>query len=329
FSAPVILRHEQSDADRLVLLAHDTDPFARWEAGRTLSKDRLMRAVAEGRDFDAGWLDAVAVLACDDRADPAFRALAVALPSEDDLAGSLHGADVVPDPDSIYAVRRRAQVAMAERLGDDLPRLRETMAVPGDYEPKAEDAGKRAFAATLLRLATLIDRGEAARRAYARADNMTDRMEGFTCLLEVGDPDVAAAFEAEWKDDRLVMDKWFMAQVAHAAPREAVAVAERLMAHPAFDAANPNRFRSVVGGLTVGNPAGFHDASGAGYDFLAARLVELDRTNPQTAARMSTAFETWRRYDADRQDLMRAALERMAAGASSRDMGEMVARMLG
>ncbi|MEM7642759.1 MAG: aminopeptidase N [Pseudomonadota bacterium] len=328
FYAPVILRLDQTDRDRLTLLAHDTDPFARWEAGRALAKDRLMRAVTDGRDFDTGWLDAVATLARDETADPAFRALALALPSEDDLAGSLHVANVVPDPDAIYAVRRRAQLAMAERLGDDLARLRGACAVPGPYDPKAEDAGKRSFGAAILRLGTLLDGGAAARAAYDRADNMTDRMAAFTCLLESGDPDVAAQFEDQWRHDRLVMDKWFMAQVAHAAPREAVDTVERLMAHADFDAANPNRFRSVIGGLTAGNPAGFHDASGRGYDLLARVLLELDRSNPQTAARMSTAFETWRRYDADRQDLMRGALDRMAQGAASRDLTEMVARML-
>ncbi|MEM7490692.1 MAG: aminopeptidase N [Pseudomonadota bacterium] len=329
FSAPVILRHEAPDADRLVLLAHDTDPFARWEAGRALSKDRLMRAVAEGRDFDAAWLDAVAAVAMDDGADPAFRALALALPSEDDLAGSLHTAGIVPDPDAIYVVRRRAQMAVAERLGDDLPRLRDGCATPGAYDPNAEDAGKRALGATLLMLATRIDGGEAARRAYARADNMTDRMAAFVCLLDVGDNDVAAAFEADWRHDRLVMDKWFTARIAHAAPGEAVDVAEELTRHGDFDPGNPNRFRAVLGGLTAGNPAGFHHASGRGYGFVADRLIEMDRTNPVTAARMSSAFETWRRYDADRQALMREALKRMAAEATSRDVQEMVARMLG
>ncbi|MFO6463108.1 aminopeptidase N [Jannaschia sp. KMU-145] len=329
FSAPVILDHDQSDADRLVLLAHDTDPFARWEAGRALAKDRLMRAVSEGRYFDAAWLDALAALATDGAADPAFRALALALPSEDDLAGSLHAAGVVPDPDAIYAIRRRAQLAIAERLGPDLDALREAMRVPGAYDPSAEDAGKRAFDATLLRLRTMTDGGTAARAAYDAADNMTDRMAAFTCLLEAGDETVAGRFEADWKDDRLVMDKWFMAQIAHAAPRDAVGTAERLTTHPDYDAGNPNRFRAVVGGLSAGNPAGFHTPDGRGYGFVADRLIELDRANPQTAARMSTAFETWRRWDADRQDLMRAALERMRDGATSRDLIEMTTRMLG
>ncbi|KIT17140.1 aminopeptidase N [Jannaschia aquimarina] len=328
FSAPVILEDDLGDADRLVLLAHDTDPFARWESGRRLSKDRLMRHAAESTAFDAGWLDAVAAMAVSD-ADPAFRALALALPGEDDLAQSLHETGVVPDPDAIHATREAALAAIAGRLADDLDGLRASVATPGAYAPDAEAAGKRALAATLLRLTTRLDGGDAARAAYATADNMTDRMAAFTCRLEAGDPDAAAEFEAAWKDDRLVMDKWFMAQVAHAAPAEAVAVAERLTGHPAFDAKNPNRFRAVLGGLIAGNPAGFHAANGSGYRFVADWLVRLDRSNPQTAARMSSAFETRARWDADRQALMGEALGTMREGATSRDLREMVERMLG
>jgi aminopeptidase N len=124
------------------------------------------------------------------------------------------------------------------------------------------------------------------------------------------------------------MDKWFMAQVAHAAPKDAVATAQRLTEHPLFDWKNPNRFRSVIGGLTAGNPAGFHDPSGAGYRFLADWIIRLDAKNPQTAARMSTAFETRKRYDADRVALMDAELARIAATEGlSRDVTEMITRM--
>ncbi|WP_299817081.1 aminopeptidase N [uncultured Jannaschia sp.] len=330
FSAPVILEFEQSDADRLTLLAHDTAPFTRWEAGRALAKDRLMRALTEDGGFDAAWLDAVAAVTTDAEAEPAFRALTLSLPSEDDLAGSLHSAGYAPDPDRIYTVRRAAQMAIAERLAGELAPLRDAAAVPGPYDPRAEDAGRRALGAALLRLQTYLDRGEAARAAYDAADNMTDRMSAFVCLLEAGDESVAGRFEADWRHDRLVMDKWFMAQVAHAAPRDAVGTAERLTTHPDFDARNPNRLRSVIGGLTGGNPAGFHAADGSGYAFLATWLLRVDAANPQLSARMSQAFDGWTRYDADRQALMRGELERIAAtGRLSRDLSEMVDRMLG
>ena len=157
---------------------------------------------------------------------------------------------------------------------------------------------------------------------------MTDRIAAFAALLDAGDTRVAADFFDRYSGDRLVLDKWFMMQVAHAAPETAVATARALTEHPLFDWKNPNRFRAVIGGLTAGNPAGFHDPSGEGYAFLADWLIQLDGKNPQTAARMSTAFETWARFDADRQAMMRAALDRIAAAPGlSRDLGEMVVRM--
>jgi aminopeptidase N len=136
-----------------------------------------------------------------------------------------------------------------------------------------------------------------------------------------------AAFGSRWTHDRLVMDKWFAVQVAMAAPDQAAAMVARLTEHPAFDMKNPNRFRAVLGALTA-NHAGFHHDSGAGYATLADWLIRLDPLNPQTAARMSTAFETWPRYDADRQGMIQAALDRiLATRGLSRDLSEMAGRM--
>jgi aminopeptidase N len=327
FSAPVILEHAQDDADRLTLLASDTDPFVRWEAGRALAKDRLVAMIVDGAEPDAHWLEAMAAVARDEAADPAFRAMALTQPSEDDLAQTLHVGGVVPDPDAIHAARKRAWLALARVLEPHLAEVRLGLRVPGPYDPRAEDAGKRSLDGVLLRLATRLDGGEAARGAWRLADNMTDRMSAFACLLEAGDPDVAAAFEADWSHDRLVMDKWFSAQVVHAAPDRAVGVAIGLTRRADFDPSNPNRFRSVVGALAAGNPAGFHAKDGSGYRFLADWLLKVDAANPQMAARLSTAFDTWRRYDADRQALVSAQLDRIASAGISRDLGEMVERM--
>jgi aminopeptidase N len=138
-----------------------------------------------------------------------------------------------------------------------------------------------------------------------------------------------ARFGRQWAHDRLVMDKWFSVQIAHAAPEAAVATAERLTRHDAFDWKNPNRFRAVLGAL-AGNAAGFHVPDGAGYRLLADWLIRLDPLNPQTAARVSTAYETWRRYDAGRQGMVRAELARIRATPGlSRDLAEMTQRMLG
>ncbi len=329
FSAPVILDAALSRDDRLVLLAHDRDPFNRWEAGRSLMRETLMGLLTGGAPDPALFAALDRVLG-DEGLDPAFRALALALPSEDDMAQAAHDAGLVPDPTAIHATRTAFQAAMAQALRARLGALYDAMDPGPTYSPDADQAARRALRNAALMLLTRIEGPARARAQYDTASNMTDEIAAFTALLEAGDTGVAARFHDRWKDDRLVMDKWFMAQVAHATPHEAVAVAARLTEHALFDWTNPNRFRSVIGGLTSGNPAGFHDPSGAGYRFLADWLIRLDGKNPQTAARMSTAFETWARYDADRQDLMRAELDRIAATAGlSRDLSEMVARMRG
>ena len=328
FSAPVILDAPLSEGDRLVLLAHDSDPFNRCDAGRGLMRAALVAMLTDGAAPDAARVAALDRVARDDRVDPAFRALVLARPSEDDLAQAAMAAGLVPDPSAIHATRARFDAALAQALAPTLSALYDAMDPGPVYRPDAEDAAGRSLRNTALALLSKIEGPARARAQYDAATNMTDRMAAFAALLEAGDPEVAAEFYAAWNHDRLVIDKWFMAQVAHAAPERAVDMATALTGHPDFDWQNPNRFRSVMSGLTSGNPAGFHDPSGAGYRFVADWLLKLDARNPQTAARMSTAFETWARYDADRQGLILAELDRIAAAPDlSRDLSEMVDRM--
>jgi aminopeptidase N len=328
FSAPVTLDHDLSFADRALLLAHDTDPFNRWEAGRSLARQTLLGMLADGTEPPLAFLDALAAMVRDPQLEPAFRTLVLALPSEDDLAQGAYDTGLVPDPTAIYAIRQTLSHRIAGHLEGDLALLYRELASEEPYAPTSAQTGNRALRNTALNLLTQLDQGRRARAQYDAATNMTDQLAAFACLLRAGDLDVAQQFEDQWRGDRLVMDKWFMLQVSEAAPQDAVARAVALTEHPDFDPKNPNRFRSVIGGLTAGNPAGFHDPSGAGYVFLADWLLTLDRTNPQTAARMSTAFETWRRYDADRQDMILAQLDRIAGTPGlSRDVGEMVGRM--
>ncbi|MGL5009084.1 MAG: aminopeptidase N C-terminal domain-containing protein, partial [Paracoccaceae bacterium] len=173
-----------------------------------------------------------------------------------------------------------------------------------------------------------VDGGAAAERLFDGADNMTDEVAGLACLLDIGCGDGALArFGARWADNAHVMDRWFGLQVMFAAPERMAEVAEGLTGHRLFNWKNPNRFRAVIGAV-AGNHAGFHRADGSGYAFVADWLMRLDPLNPQTAARMSTAFETWPRYDAGRRGLVAGVLDKMAAGPGiSRDLGEMVGRM--
>ncbi|WP_095589961.1 aminopeptidase N [Actibacterium ureilyticum] len=330
FSAPVILERDLSASERAFLLAHDTDAFNKWEAGRSLAKDVLLRMVTDGVAPDPDYLDAIRTALRDDGLNPAFRALVLSLPGEDDLAQTLFDHGLTPDPAAIHAAREGLRDALAAHLAADLAPLYDAMACPGPFRPDAVDAGKRSLRLAALSLLTRVDGPARAQALYDAADNMTEQLGALSCLLDAGAGDAASqAFRAQWQGDRLVMDKWFAMQVVHAAPETAAATAERLTTDDAFDWKNPNRFRSVFGALTM-NAAGFHHADGAGYALLADWLIRLDGANPQTAARMSTAFETWRRYDADRQEMIRAALRRIAdTKGLSRDMSEMVGRMLG
>jgi len=329
FSAPVIVERSATPEERAFLLAHDTDPFNKWEAGRALAKDVLTRMVTDGALPGPIYLDALRSVARNESLDPAFRSHSLRLPSEDDMAQSFHDSGQTPDPDAIHEARKRLLKILAEHLTADLPLLYREMEVPGPYTPDPKAAGRRALRLTALSLLSRLDGGTAAGKLYRDADNMTEQLGALSCLLEIGAgiPEVAA-FYAQWKHDRLVIDKWFAMQVIHASPQEAAATARALCDHRDFDWKNPNRFRSVLGALSM-NASGFHHHSGAGYDLLAEWLIRLDPVNPQTAARMTTAFETWRRYDADRQALSRNALQRIAAtGKLSFDTSEMVGRIL-
>jgi aminopeptidase N len=329
FSAPVILDRPTTTEERAFLLAHDTDPFNKWEAGRQLAKDVLSRMVTENASPGPAYLDALLRVARDGALDPAFRALALRLPSEDDMAQTLNDAGVTPDPLAIREAREKLARAVAAHLAPTLPGLYEEMNIPGPYTPDAKAAGCRALRITALSYLARLDGGKAAEKQFRDADNMTEQTGALSVLLDIGkgQPEVQS-FYRQWRHDRLVMDKWFSLQVAHAAPRAAAATARELTEHPDFDWKNPNRFRSVLGALSM-NAAGFHDSTGASYRLMADWLIRLDPLNPQTTARMCTAFETWKRYDADRQALIRAELERiLGTDGLSRDTTEMVARIL-
>ncbi len=329
FSAPVILERETTNTERAFLLAHDTDPFNRWEAGNALAKETRVSMVLDGAAPDAAYLDALEKLVRDDNQDPAFRALVLSPPSQSDVAQTLHERGYTPDPQKIYDAAETFAQTLAQQLETSLPRLYAATTVDGPYSPDAESAGKRALNGRILSLLTRLDGGEQAARQYASADNMTQQYAALGALMKAENGAAQSqAFFDQWQDDRLVMDKWFALQIACAAPEKAAATAAALTRHPLFDMKNPNRFRAVMGAL-AGNHAGFHHGGGEGYQLLAENLIALDSLNPQTTARMCAAFQTWKRYDAGRQSLIRAQLSRIAGtDGLSRDTTEMVTRIL-
>jgi aminopeptidase N len=235
----------------------------------------------------------------------------------------------IPDPARIHAARREMSGALALRLGDGLRSLYDGLDDGLPFTPSAAQAGRRALRLQALALMTRRDGGKLAARAYAEARSMTEETGALAALLEIGQGQAElAAFAARWGHDSNVMDKWFALQISRAAPDEAAPLVQRLTRHPDFDWKTPNRFRSVIGALAA-NHAGFHHRSGLGYQLVADWLIRLDPVNPQTAARLSTAFETWPRYDATRRKLAQRELQRiLAAEDLSGDLREMAERLL-
>jgi len=328
FSAPVVLTQDLTDADRAHLLTHDTDPFNRWEQGRILARQALIAMITDGAVPDAAYLKGIHKVATDETLDPATRALMLDMPSEAELATTLHQSGITPDPDAIYQARETMAEARADAFADIAMDLYTANTVTEPYQPNAEQSGKRVFANTMLAMITRRDGGAQATAQYDAADNMNQQSVALAQLIGTGNGDEkVAAFEAQWRQDRLVMDKWFGLQVMKAKPDDVAATAARLTQHPDFTHKNPNRFRAVFGPM-ISNHAGFHHASGAAYTLLADWLITLDPLNPQTTARMCSAFQTWKRYDADRQTKIAVELDRILATPNlSRDTTEMLTRI--
>ncbi|MGH1454392.1 MAG: aminopeptidase N [Paracoccaceae bacterium] len=328
FSAPVILERQQTNAERAFLLAHDTDPFNRWESGQALARDTLCR-MTNGAAPDPLLLDALRDLARDETQDPAFRALALALPTSDDIAQTLFDTGEVPDPAKIHQARETLLDAICDHLQSELEDIYKNHKVSGSYQPNAAQSASRALTNRALSLLSRRDGGALAQAQFDGATDMTQQLAGFAALLDSGNGAAAvSAFYSQWKDDRLVIDKWFALQVGHATPDTLIDIANTLTKHPDFNMKNPNRFRALFGAL-AGHHAGFHHVSGQGYDLLADWLIRLDPINPQTTARMMSSFATFRRYDSTRQSKAKAALERIASSPDlSPDTGEMVGRIL-
>jgi len=316
FSAPVRLTTNTRPLDGYVLLAGDSDLFNRWEAGQTLAQSLILSRAA-GQPDEVGeerYAEAVRRALQDQAAEPAFKALLLALPGENELALAMRPAD----PAAIHAARDALRTRLALHLQADLMALYTGLQDTGEFEPSAEQAGHRALRNAALELMaanpTAIVR-KAAEGHVEGAANMTDAMGGLNALLQIGGEALETALGAfydRWKDEPLVVDKWFALQ-ARDPSDGALERIERLMQHPAFEPKNPNRLRALVGVFATANPSRFHDPSGAGYRFLADRILETDAFNPSTAARLVDALGGWRRYTPELGEKMRGELERIAA----------------
>ena len=314
FSAPVMLDDGLDDAQRLVLLAGDPDPFNRWESAQRLALACLLPAAGgEALQLDARYVDALRAVLRDARLDPAFQELLLGLPGEGYIAEQLP----LIDPPRIHQVRRQMRLELARALRDDWERLWRELAPQGGYSSDFAGAARRGLRNLALGMLCLDGQAQWQGRAYQLvkdADNMTDRFAALSALV-ASQAELAGAalqrFAAQFAHEPLVMDKWFALQAS--APGVEIEHIRELMRHPDFTLRNPNRARSVISTFCMGNPGAFHRADGAGYAFWAEQVRALDAINPQVAARLARAMDRWRKLAPPYAQAAESAMRELAA----------------
>ena len=336
FSAPIRLNVDMSATDLVALAAHDTDSFNRWQASQSLATRLLTQstsAIRAGQPpvFDADFTHAMRHMLDDASGDPAFTSQALSLPGESDLAREI-GHDV--DPDAIHLARDALRTDLGLALGPSLESVYLGLTDTASYSPDAAAAGRRALRNVALDLLAAGDKlrgGELASAQFHDATNMTDVIGALGVLMRVpGSPKEEALtnFYTRYAADPLVIDKWFALQAVQPEV-DVIETIRTLMVHPAFSMKNPNRVRSLIGSFANGNPTRFNAADGSGFDFVADVVLELDRFNAQVAARLLSAFKSWRLLETVRRGHARSALARVAGTAGlSADVSDIAARSL-
>ncbi|QFU02528.1 Aminopeptidase N [Halomonas sp. THAF5a] len=335
FSAPVKLHFPYGREDLAFLQAHDSDGFNRWDAGQRLALLALDDLIAAHRNgvekvMDPRVVEAFRALLAAEVDDKAVLAQMLTLPSEAYIAEQQPLVDV----DAIHAARTFVKQSLATALRDDFLRLYEENRSEAPYAPEPEQIAARSLKNVALSYLMAIEDEaglELAQAQFAADHNMTDVRHALTLLVHGSRGDLAdpalKAFGEKWAHDPLVMDQWFSLQVT----RPQADVLERvkfLMAHPAFSLKNPNRVRALIGAFANQNPVNFHRADGEGYRLLADTVIELNKLNPEIAARLITPLTRWARFDEARQELMKAELERIRAEELSPNVYEVVEKAL-
>jgi len=329
FSAPVKIFYDYTDQQLATLIKFDNDAFCRWDAAQRMAENAILSQCqrhADGQEMqlEPALVSAFMGLLSDQQADPALLAQAILLPDEDYLADQMKVVDV----DGIHAAVNFIRKGLAVELEAQLTRRYEQMKDTGAYQKTAQGMARRSLKNVCLSYLLALEQGSVlAAVQLATSDNMTDTLAALRGLVVAESPladKALAQFETTWKDDALVMDKWFVIQAAKPG-RDTVDTVLSLMQHPSFSIRNPNKVRALIGVFAMLNPTGFHAADGSGYQFLTDRIIELDALNPQVAARLASSFNRWKRYDKGGQSLMKAQLQRIASVEKlSGDVAEIV-----
>ncbi|WP_163576977.1 aminopeptidase N [Halomonas faecis] len=337
FSAPAKLRFPYGREDLAFLLANDSDGFNRWDAGQRLALLALDDLIAAHRNGVEKVMDP--------RVVEAFRSLLAQAGSTDDkavlaemltLPSEAYIAEQQPlvDVDAIHAARTFVKQSLALALRDDFLAVYEANRSDAPYVPEPEQIAARSLKnVALAYLVAIEDEAgmENAQQQFAADHNMTDVRQALTLLTHSSRDDLSdpalRAFGEKWAHDPLVMDQWFSIQVTRP-QSDALERVRFLMKHPAFSLKNPNRVRALVGAFAGQNRVNFHRPDGQGYQLLADVVIELNRLNPEIAARLITPLTRWQRFDETRQALMKRELERIRAEELSPNVYEVVEKAL-
>ena len=333
FSAPIRIETERSSQELAFLMGHDTDPFNRWDAAQEYAFEVLLPMYKDPTAPVAGdFVEAVGHILTDQDLDPALAAEALRLPGEASLADRIED-DV--DPETVHQVRENLRRTLAAELHPIFSERYHQLRSNAPYEFNGDACAARSLKNVCL--AYLMCEGsdtarELCEEQFQNSDNMTDSLGALTCLANDSGPArlrTLGQFRENWKDDALVLDKWFALRATSSLP-DTLDEVRGLMSDPAFDIKNPHKVRSLIGAFCHANPRHFHAIDGAGYEFLRAQALHLDSLNPQIAARLLGALSQWRRYEPDRKSMMRASLKSiLAAPGLSRDAYEVVSKTLG
>lgn len=342
FSAPVNITMDLSDSDLAFLMAHDGDSFNRWQAAnRYATRAILSRIPSAGKSLapsaahhkisSAKYAAAIGLALQDPELEDAYKAELLKLPTQSDLARE-QARNV--DADVIHMAHRSFSHDLGTTLGELLQETYKAKSKRGAFSPDAASAGRRALRNACLTLLTA--RGlpaDLTRLAahYSNATNMTDAAQALSLLAHHDIPAREKAFAhffERWQHDHLVIDMWFAAQAQSSLP-DTLERVQALCTHPLFKITTPNKVRALLGTFAMSNPVQFNRADGAGYSFIAAKVLEVDRVNPQVAARLLGAFRSYSALEPQRRTLAKSALRKVAdAKGLSRDSGEIAARML-
>lgn len=333
FSAPVILDYKYSDDELAFRLAHDTDAFSRWESGQMLATRRLERfANGDSRaPIDELFVNAFGSTLLNTQLDAALRAEIIKLPTIESVAERQEIFDI----ERLAAAHRWLRESLARALYKEMVEVSaEKLPADCEFQTDAESIGRRSLRNACLSYLVLTENHHWQQYAldqFKSASTMTDQIAALVALIDCGNKsagDCLQDFYSRWRDERLVIDKWFSIQ-AMADSSAVLSRVKALMKHEDFEITNPNRVRSLIGSFTVGNPVHFHAADGSGYQFLVDCVLELDDINPQVAARLVSPLIRWGRFDAKRGEAMRKSLQSITEkGNLSNDVYEITSRAL-